>query len=129
MRSPAAEPPLPAGLPAPAPLPGTPQSFGESLGASGSWGEVRRAARWRMGASVCKASLVTSCSSPGKRVLGWAGNAEGVSVRRSACSGVSFVQLGGVPGKLRQTRTVQVRPLFTGELCFPTRTDVTLSVL
>lgn len=75
MRSPAAEPPLPAGLPAPAPLPGTPQRFGESLGASGSWGERSgelRAGVWglRFVMSSWKASLVTSCSSPGKRVPG-----------------------------------------------------------
>lgn len=41
--------PLPSRLPVPAQLPGILQRLGESLGESRSWGEVRRAASWRMG--------------------------------------------------------------------------------
>lgn len=49
MRSPAMELPLPSRLPVPAQLLEILQRLGESLGASTSWGEVRRAASWRMG--------------------------------------------------------------------------------
>lgn len=52
VRSPAVELPLPARLPAPAPLPGILQRLGDSLRASRSWGEVRRASSWRIGALV-----------------------------------------------------------------------------
>lgn len=41
--------PLPSSLPVPAQFPGILQRLGESRGENRSWGEVRRAASWRMG--------------------------------------------------------------------------------
>lgn len=67
-----------------------------------------------------KASLVISCCSPGRCLLGRAGKQE--RVLNQACVQLHVLGAGGsalcsflvlVPGKLKQTRAVRVRPLLT----------------